>query len=109
MVGWRSLFSAVRCRSAGGGWGKATTHGVLGDRARQQKKQEVIVTSGLAADARHLESAKRLAADQGAGNAAVEIKIAHQQLAACPFEMRRAARKNPARQCVLRAVKDVEC
>ena len=45
---------------------------------------QVFGAAGLGADTRQLESAKGLAVDQGAGDSAVDVEIAHPELAAGP-------------------------
>lgn len=50
---------------------------VLGDGARFEELKKVIRAAGLGADAGKFEAAEGLAFDYGAGDLAVEVKIAH--------------------------------
>ena len=102
----RNFHSPRLSTSDGVGGAKPRRMRVLGDRARQDELQQVVGAAGLAADARHLEAAERLPADQGAGDAAVEIQVADQQLAPRALQVRRAAREDAAGQRVVGAVGD---
>lgn len=54
---------------------EAAAHDVFGDRAREEEVLEVALAAGLGAAAGHLEAAERVALDDGAGAAAVEIEL----------------------------------
>ena len=56
--------------------GEALAHGVLADRARLDELEQVVGAAGLRADARQAEAAERLASDDGAGGAAVQVDVA---------------------------------
>ena len=49
--------------------------------------QQIVATAGLAADARHSESAERLPANQRAGDATVHIQVANTELTLGAFQM----------------------
>ena len=71
---------------------------VFGDRPRFEKLQKIVRSAGLGADAGELQPAERLALDDRAGDAAVDIKIADAKFLARFLDMRRRARKNAAGQ-----------
>src|SRR5262245_37464290 len=87
---------------------EAASEGILRDSARQQELQQVIGPAGLRADARQAEAAERLAIDQGAGDLAVDVEVAHAELALDPLDVRRAAREQPAGQRVGHVVGDAD-
>ena len=60
--------------------GEAAAEGVFGDRAFDDELQQVVGAARFVADAGELEAAERLAVDEGAGDRAVQIQIAHEQL-----------------------------
>src|SRR5688572_20477722 len=60
---------------------KAAAHGVLADRPGLNELKQIIAAARLGSHAAHSESAKWLAANQRAGNAAIDVEVAHAELA----------------------------
>src|SRR5262245_28529020 len=87
-------------------WRKAAAKSILRDRARQHELQQIVGAASLAADARELEAAERLAADHGAGAGTVEIKIADHEFSGRAIEIRRATRIDAAGQSEFRVICD---
>ena len=58
----------------------------------EQEVEQVVGAARLGADARELETTKRLAIDQRAGDASVDVEIADAELAFDSFDIGRAAR-----------------
>src|SRR3990170_2690897 len=77
---------------------EAVAQGVLGNRPRFEKLKEVVRPAGLGADAGELQAAERLALDDGAGDAAVDVEVAHAEFLPRFFDMRRRAGKDTAGQ-----------
>jgi len=76
-------FSSLSAR-----WREAAAHRVLRNRAWQDELQEIVRPAGLAADARHLETAKGLAVNDGSGDLAVDVEVSDAELAADALEQR---------------------
>src|SRR5205823_6575552 len=83
-------------------------HGVLRERPRLHKLEQVIRSTGLASGARELVSSKRLASYLGARDAAVDIKIAHRRAGAHVAYCRGVTREQPASQGVGQLLDDLE-
>ena len=77
---------------------------IFRDRPRFEKLQKIIRAAGFGADAGKFQTAERLALDDRAGDAAIDIKIADAKFPARLFDMRRRARKDAAGQSKLRIV-----
>ena len=60
--------------------GEAAAHGVFATTSRLDEMEQVFGAAGLGARAREAESAEGLAADQGTGDAAIEIEVADAEL-----------------------------
>ncbi len=75
-------------------------------RARLDEVEQVLAAAGLGADAREPEAAEGLAADQGAGDAAVEVEVADAELASGPLQVRGLAAEDAAGQLVFGGVGD---
>ena len=80
--------------------------GIFRNRSRFEKLQEIIRAAGFRADAGEFQAAERLAFDNGAGDAAIDVKIADAKLFSRLLDMRRRARKDTAGQVKLRVVGD---
>ena len=61
---------------------EAVAEDVFGNAAGDQKVAEVIGSAGLGAAAGEFETAEGLAADEGAGDSAIDVKIADAEFAA---------------------------
>src|SRR5262249_52860009 len=88
---------------------ETSPHRVFCDSPLYQELQQVIRSPRLAADARHLEAAERLAVHQGPRDLAVDVQVADAELALDALDVLRAAGIQPARQRVRGAVGDLEC
>ena len=73
--------------------GEALAQGVLGADPGVEELVEVVGAAGLGADAAHAVAAEGLAADDGAGDVAVEVHVAGPQLGRGPLEVHRRARE----------------
>ena len=69
-----------------------------------RKLVEVVGAAGLGADAAHAVAAEGLAADDRAGDVAVEVDVAGPQLGGRPLEVHRRAREAPGGEGVVGAV-----
>ena len=79
------------------------TQRIFRNRARLEKLQEIIRTAGLEADAGKLKPAEGLSFDNGAGDPAIDVKIADAKLscALCRYapvngKKRRRSRRRPS-------------
>ena len=71
-------------------------HDVFGHDARNDEIQKIIAAAGFGAAAGHLESAERMAADDGAGAGAIDVNIAGDDLALARSILAGLREKNPA-------------
>ena len=67
--------------------GEALADGVLADRARFDELEQVVGATGFRADTGEAEAAERLAPDDRAGDAAVQVDVAGAQLARRALEV----------------------
>src|SRR5436190_3067773 len=72
---------------------EAVAHDVLGDDSRDDELEEVIAASRLGPAAGHLESAKGMPADHGAGAGAIDVNVAGDQLRFYALDVSRTARE----------------
>src|SRR5690606_27417561 len=92
--------SQLRCEAA--------AHGVLAACAGLDELEQVVAAAGLGADAGHAEAAEGLAADECAGDAAVEVNVAHAVLALGTLKVRRLATEHAAGELVGEGVGELE-
>ena len=67
---------------------------------RVHKVFQVVAAARFRADTGVSEAAERLTSHEGSGTTAIQIQIAHTELAACPIEVRRSAAIDRSRQFV---------
>ena len=72
--------------------------GIFRNRPRFEKLQQVVGSTRFGADPGKFEPAERLALDDGAGDAAVDIKVADAKFFARLLDVRRRPREDPAGQ-----------
>ena len=81
---------------------------VFGHYARHEKVQKIISATGLGTAAAHFESAKGVAADDRARARAIDVNVARFQSGFDALDIIGAAREKPARQGVVRSIRDFE-
>src|SRR5262245_7250609 len=79
---------------------KPAAHGVLARIPWLDKVVQILRAARLRAHARHAEPAERLACHQGAGDAPVDIQIAHAEVPLRTLDVRRLAREHSTRELV---------
>src|SRR5205823_12574405 len=81
---------------------------VLRHDARLDELEQVVRPAGLRAHAREAVAAERLAADERAGDGAVDVEVPGSQLLGGAADARRGAREEPGRERVLGIVGERE-
>src|SRR5581483_8177142 len=79
------------------GGSEALADGVLRQDPRLDELEQVVGAPGLGAHARHAVAAEGLAADQGAGDAPVDVEVAGPELLGRPGDPGRGPREQTAR------------
>jgi len=102
----------VKSSSGGGvgriGGGEAAAEGVFGEDAGVGELEEVVGAASLGAHAGEAEAAEGLAADEGAGDATVEVEVADAELCAGAGEVGGAAGEEAAGELVGGIVGELE-
>src|SRR6184192_1676009 len=78
--------------------GKSAAQAVLRDDTRHEEILQILATAGFGSCAGHFESTKGLAFDDGAGDRAIDIKIAANHFRFRALDVNRAAGVAAARQ-----------
>src|SRR3989442_15879463 len=89
-------------------WREALADRVLRDDPRLDELQQVVGTAGLRAGARKAVAAERLAADERAGDGAIDVEVSRPEFLRGAADVRRGAREESARQRVLAVVGEGE-
>lgn len=85
---------------------EAVAHGVFRDDARSEELQQVIWSTRFRTDAAEFKPAEGLPIDQGSGDFAVDVQIAHAKFAPDPGDVGWTPREESASQGVGRAISD---
>src|SRR3989442_12103720 len=79
-------------------WREALADRVLRDDPRLDELQQVVGTAGLRAGARKAVAAERLAADEPAGDGAIDVEVSRPEFPHGAADVRRGTREETARQ-----------
>src|SRR5712671_465583 len=79
-------------------WRKPAPQAILCNDPRHEKVLQILTATCFGAATGHFETAKRLTLDNGAGDRAIKVEVAADQLGLCPLQINGAARITTARE-----------